>query len=210
MAEPVRKSALRENVEAIFWAFTLFLAMRTGVAEAFRIPSESMQNTLLVGDFLFVQKLEYGGAIPFTHSRLPGLRAPAEGDVIVFRYPPDPSLNYIKRVVATAGQTVEVRHKRLYVDGRTPHEPWIRHGDPAELPAEIAPRDNMPPYVVPPGHLFVMGDNRDHSADSRFWGPVPLENVVGRACFTYFSTSGDAWWNAPLRMRPGRMFRPIR
>ncbi len=204
-----RKSQVREFGVTLFWTLTIFLTLRASVAEAFRIPSASMSKTLLVGDFLFVSKFDYGPRVPFTHMRLPGLRKPRFGDVIVFRYPPDPHLNYIKRCVATEGQTIEIRHKNVYVDGRLLMEPYVQHVDPNEMPAAAGPRDNMPPFSVPPGHLFMMGDNRDNSLDSRFWGPVPMDLVQGRAMFTYYSTGGDSWWRFLPGTRFERMLRPI-
>jgi signal peptidase I len=205
-----QKSQLQEYVEAILWAVALTFVLRAFVIQAFRIPSESMVQTLLVGDFLFVNKFEYGPKIPFTHVRLPGLRKPRRGDVIVFQYPPDPSKDYIKRCIATEGQTIEVRDKAVYVDGRRLAEPYVQHVSSDTLQAALSPRDNRLPETVPPGHLFMMGDNRDNSADSRFWGMVPMDNVKGRAMFIYYSTGGDSWWNYVLSTRFDRMFRPIR
>jgi len=205
-----QKSQLQEYVEAILWAVALTFVLRAFVIQAFRIPSESMVKTLLVGDFLFVNKFEYGPKIPFTHVRLPGLRKPRRGDVIVFQYPPDPSKDYIKRCIATEGQTIEVRRKQIYVDGRKLSEPYIQHIDPNQRPAALDPRDNMPPFTVPSGFLFMMGDNRDNSYDSRFWGPVAMDLVKGRAMFIYYSTGGNSWWNYLLKTRFDRMFRPIR
>ncbi len=204
------KSQFQEYVEAILWAVALTFVLRAFVIQAFRIPSESMMNTLLVGDFLFVNKFEYGPKIPFTHIRLPGLRAPRRGDVIVFQYPPDPSKDYIKRCIATGGQTIEVRDKIVYVNGKKLVEPYALHIDPNIRPAAYDPRDNMAPYTVPRGDLFMMGDNRDNSYDSRFWGPVALDLVKGKAMFIYYSTGGNSWWNYLLDTRFNRMFRPIR
>ena len=205
-----RKSQLQEYVEAILWAVALTFVLRAFVIQAFRIPSESMVKTLLVGDFLFVNKFEYGPKIPFTHVRLPGIRKPRRGDVIVFQYPPDPSKDYIKRCIATEGQTIEVRDKDVWVDGVKLVEPYTQHISPDTLPASQSPRDNMAPVTVPPNSLFMMGDNRDNSADSRFWGFVPMDNVKGRAMFIYYSTGGDSWWNYLIDTRFNRMFRPIR
>jgi len=205
-----QKSQLQEYVEAILWAVALTFVLRAFVIQAFRIPSESMVKTLLVGDFLFVNKFEYGPKIPFTHVRLPGLRKPRRGDVIVFQYPPDPSKDYIKRCIATEGQTIEVRDKDVYVDGRKLVEPYAQHIDPNEHPGGLDQRDNMQQFTVPPGYLFMMGDNRDNSYDSRFWGPVAMDLVKGRAMFIYYSTGGNSWWNYLLSTRFDRMFRPIR
>jgi signal peptidase I len=210
MAKPKRqKSTVHEYVEALVVAGVLTLFLRQFVLQAYRIPSESMLNTLLVGDFLFVNKMEYGPKVPFTHIRLPGLRAPRRGDVIVFDFPPDPSKQFIKRCIATGGQTLEVKHKLVYVDGNKLVEPYVQHIVPTEDPEGYTPRDNYRPPTVPPGQLFMMGDNRDNSYDSRFWGPVPMDLVQGHAMFIYFSTAGDQWWNGFLNIRFDRMLRPI-
>ena len=212
MARPKpEKSQVREYTEAILWAVVLTLFLRSFVIQAFRIPSESMCDTLLVGDFLFVNKFEYGPKIPFTHIRLPGLRHPQHGDVIVFQYPPDPSKDFIKRCIGTGGSTVEIRHKEVWLDGKRQVEPYAKHiYGPQEEPEGYSPRDNYKPPTVPPGELFMMGDNRDNSYDSRFWGTVKMDLVKGRAMFIYFSTAGDQWWNGFLKIRFDRMFRPIR
>src|SRR5262245_62377253 len=123
-AKSQTRSVVREYVEAALWALVLTLFLRAFVIQAFRIPSESMRDTLLVGDFLFVNKFEYGPKIPFTHIRLPGLRPPKRGDVIVFQFPQDPSKDFIKRCIATGGQTIEVRDKKVIVDGDTLREPY--------------------------------------------------------------------------------------
>src|SRR6058998_671509 len=125
------RSVVREYVEAALWALVITLFLRAFVIQAFRIPSESMRDTLLVGDFLFVNKFEYGPKIPFTHIRLPGLRAPRRGDVIVFQFPQDPSKDFIKRCIATGGQTIQVDNKQVSVDGQPLNEPYTIHTDPA-------------------------------------------------------------------------------
>jgi signal peptidase I len=205
-----QRSTTRDYVEAVAWAVCITLLLRTFVIQAFRIPSESMADTLLVGDYLFVNKLEYGPKIPFTHLRLPGLRAPARGDVIVFQWPEDPSKDFIKRCIATGGQTLEVRHKEVYVDGEKLAEPYVKHDSWAEEPGGYTPRDNFSPPTVAPGELFMMGDNRDNSNDSRFWGTVPMDYVKGRALFIYFSTAGQNWWDGLLHVRFSRLFKGIR
>ena len=188
------RSTVREYVEAALWALVLTLFLRAFVIQAFRIPSESMRDTLLVGDFLFVNKFEYGPKIPFTHVRLPGLRAPRPGDVIVFQFPQDPSKDFIKRVVAVGGQTVEVRDKQLTVDGRPVRERYILHTDPDVRPAGFDFRDNFGPVTVPRGRLFMMGDNRDNSNDSRYWGTLDMDLVKGRAMFLYWSWDPERGW----------------
>jgi len=209
MASGAPRSITRDYVEAIAWAVVITLALRTFVIQAFRIPSESMCDTLLVGDFLFVSKLDYGPKVPFTHLRLPGLHAPRRGEVIVFQWPEDPSKDFIKRCIATGGQTVEVRHKQVFVDGVRQVEPYVKHTIASEEPAGYTPRDNYQPPTVAPGELFMMGDNRDNSNDSRFWGTVPMDLVKGRALFIYFSTAGTAWWNGLFHVRFDRLMKVI-
>ena len=201
------KDRAREYAEAILWALVLTLFLRAFVIQAFRIPSESMLDTLLVGDFLFVNKFEYGPKIPFTHIRfgLPGLtRTPKRGDIIVFQYPNNPSQDYIKRCIATGGQTVEVREKHVIVDGDTLSEPYTIHIDPTIRPAGYDYRDNFGPLTVPKGEMFMMGDNRDNSNDSRFWGTVKMDYIKGHAMFIYWSWDAEKHWP-----RWNRLFRVI-
>jgi signal peptidase I len=199
------RSILREYVEAALWALIITLFLRAFVIQAFRIPSESMKDTLLVGDFLFVNKFEYGPKIPFTHIRLPGLRQPKRGDVIVFQFPQDPSKDFIKRCVATGGETLEIKNKQVTVDGRTLTEPYAIHSDPTVKPAGYEYRDNYGPYTVPQSELFMMGDNRDNSNDSRYWGSLDMDLVMGRAMFLYGSWDGEKNWP-----RWNRILRPIK
>ena len=210
MAETKTRSTLREYVEAGLWAVALTLFLRAFVIQAFRIPSESMVPTLLKGDFLFVNKFEFGPKIPFTHIRLPGLRHPRRGDVIVFQYPRNPSQDFIKRCIATEGETVEIHNKQVIVDGDTLREPYAIHSDESIRPPGFEPRDNFGPVTIGPGELFMMGDNRDNSNDSRFWGPVKMDLVKGRALFIYFSTDGNNPLEAFGKIRLGRLFRAIR
>ena len=207
---PKHKSTVVEYVEAIVWALVLTLLLRAFVIQAFRIPSESMVPTLLVGDFLFVNKFEYGPKIPFTHIRLKGLRPPRRGDVIVFQWPVNPSKDFIKRCMGTPGHTLEVRDKRVIVDGDTLVEPYAVHIDPAYHPRGYDVRDYFGPITVKPNELFMMGDNRDNSNDSRFWGPVKMDLVKGRAMFIYFSTAGQNLWEFLSKIRFERLFQPIR
>jgi signal peptidase I len=198
------RSTVREYIEAIVWALVLTALLRTFVIQAFRIPSESMVKTLLVGDFLFVNKFEYGAKIPFTHIRLPGVRKPQRGDIIVFQFPQDPSKDFIKRCIATGGETVEIKDKNVYVNGRELDEPYAVHSDSTVRPAGFDFRDNFGPYTVPKGDLFMMGDNRDNSNDSRYWGPLDMDLVKGRAMFLYWS-----WDGSHLSPRWSRLFRII-
>jgi signal peptidase I len=167
-------------------ALLLALVFRQFIAQAFRIPSESMVSTLLVGDFLFVNKFLYGAQVPFTDRRLPTLRAPRRGDIIVFKSPTD-GRDFIKRCVGVAGDTVVVRAKQLYVNGQPAVEPFVQHLDPGVRPPGDR-RDFYGPHVVRPGHFFMMGDNRDNSQDSRYWGDLDVRAVKGKAMFIYFST----------------------
>jgi len=205
------KTTIREYTEALVLAIILTVVIRGLVIQAFRIPTGSMEDTLLVGDFLFVNKMVYGSEIDLGFSgnrlfyyRFPAIRQPRVGDVIVFRYPDDPSRDFIKRCVAVGGQTVEIRDKVLYVDGHPRDEPFAVHKDPRTLPRELGPRDNFGPFVVPQDHLFMMGDNRDNSQDSRFWGALPVNLVKGKAMFLYWS------WDPDRRLpRVSRLFHGI-
>jgi signal peptidase I len=197
-------AVVREYVEAALWALALTLFLRAFVVQAFRIPSASMQDTLLIGDFLFVNKFEYGPKIPFTSIRLPGLHPPRRGEVIVFQFPQDPTKDFIKRCVATEGQTLEIRDKALSVDGQRLEEPYAIHSDPTVRPAGYDYRDNYGPFTVGEDQLFMMGDNRDNSNDSRYWGPLDMNLVKGRAMFIYWSWNGERHWP-----RWTRILRPI-
>ena len=176
-----KKSVIREYTEIIVLAVALALFARSFFIQAFRIPSESMEKTLLVGDFLFANKLIYGPKIPFINARLPGIRDPKPGDIIIFKYPGDRDTDYIKRCVAVAGQTVELRGTELYIDGVLQEESFSRYKDIPGYNRQYGP------LKIPEGHIFMMGDNRDNSADSRAWGPLPLDLVLGKAMFIYFS-----------------------
>lgn len=193
-----RKSIVREYAEALLFAVVLVLILRAFVIQAFRIPSGSMKNTLLVGDFLFVNKFIYGPRIPFTDYRLPGIRDPKPGDVIVFSAPIGEGKDFIKRCIAVEGQTVEIKDKHFYVDGVRLDEPYVIHSDPRNIGP---PRDEMHRFTIPPGHLFMVGDNRDDSHDSRYWGPLSMDRVKGKAIFLYFS------WDSERHLpRFGRFF----
>lgn len=185
-------------------AFVLFLVIRTFGIEAFKIPTSSMENTLLVGDFLLVNKAIYGAEIPGTGLRLPALKEPDRGEVIVFNPPHEPGKNYVKRLVGLPGDTLEMVDKALLVNARPLHEPYARYldrkGDAVHPgmhwqsnhliagPADYHPsRDTWDPLVVPDGSFFVLGDNRDNSEDSRYWGFVDRESIRGRPWIVYYS-----------------------
>jgi len=205
------KGFVRDWAETVISVLFMVFIIRVTVVEAYRIPTSSMEDTLLTGDFLLVNKFLYGirtpdwVGIPFTkigfsipYTRLPGFTEPKQGDIIVFRYPKDERVNYIKRCVAVEGQTVEVKNKQVFVDGVPfPNPPQSRFADYRIIPPSlnergICPpgagnRDNYGPVKVPQGCYFMMGDNRDNSLDSRYWGFLPKKNIVGKAMIIYFS-----------------------
>ncbi len=192
------KSRLRENVEAIAIAVILALFIRTFVVQAFKIPSGSMKDTLLIGDHILVNKFIYGIKIPFTQMTLIPISHPDRGDIVVFRYPEDPSKDFIKRVVGVSGDVIEVKHKKVFVNHKPADESHIKHMDLHEFPKQFSHRDNFGPVTVPENALFVMGDNRDNSHDSRFWGFVGLPALKGKAFIIYWSWDKEKFgvrWN---------------
>jgi len=194
-AKPRRKSLVREYGEAIVVAVLLALVIRAFVVQAFTIPSGSMMDTLLVGDYILVNKFLYGPEIPFTDAHLPGLRSPSRGDIIVFKYPNDETRDFIKRIIAVGGETVQIKDNRAYVDGKALDEPYVRPGSVSATPAgHCGYLYGCDPIVVPPGAFFVMGDNRDNSQDSRYWGFVKAEKIRGKAFLIYWSWNGDRHW----------------
>ena len=206
--EPPKKSQLRDWTEALIVAAILALIIRTFVVQAFKIPSGSMEDTLLIGDHLLVSKFTYGLQVPFIEDRIFTIRDPERGDIIVFEFPEDKDKSYfkrrdfIKRVVGLPGDTVEIRNKSVYVNGK-------RHLTPEAVYKDgnitTGPRDNMPSITVPPDNYFVMGDNRDRSYDSRFWRFVDRSAIKGVAFIKYWS------WNKEKFMpRWGRIGRPIK
>ncbi len=179
-AKSKRKSVIREYAEAIVIAVILALFIRTFVVQAFKIPSGSMKPTLLVGDHILVNKFIYGVKIPFTDKVLVKISKPERGDVIVFKYPLDTSKDYIKRVVGLPGDTVELANKQLRINGSPIEDPHASYSIQGNL-------RKFGPVTVPAGHLFVMGDNRDESSDSRVWGFVPISYLKGKAFLIYWS-----------------------
>jgi signal peptidase I len=182
------KSVVREYAESIIIAIVLALVIRTFVVQAFKIPSGSMEDTLLIGDHILVNKLSYGIQLPFldVSTRVFGLMGdPERGDIIVFPFPRDPSRDFIKRVVGLPGDRIEVRQHRVYINGESLKEPYVKLDERAAMHASRYSHGG--PDVVPPGKLFVMGDNRDNSADSRDWGFLDSAQVKGRAFIIYWS-----------------------
>jgi signal peptidase I len=219
--EPGRKKgdSLWGTVRSLLVILIGVFCIRTFVGEATVIPTGSMEDTILIGDHVFLNKLLYGPSVPYTDLRLPRLKHIHRGDIIAFRYPRNPSLMYVKRVIAVGGDVIRIVDKQVYLNGKPLDEPYVVH----EFPGDFPLRDNFPPPVsdinefpdsseldptwarqmpryvradglhVPKGYIFAMGDNRDDSSDSRFWGFVPLKNIVGEPLFVYWS------YNAPSR-----------
>jgi len=234
-----KKNTARETFEAILVALIAAMILRAFVVQAFRIPTGSMKDTLLVGDFLLVNKFIYGvrtpDTIPFIEAKIPGpfrlpaFKKPKNGDVVVFKYPLDPTLDYIKRCIAIGGQTIEVSSGDVFIDGKpegkktdlgSKYDPEDgRHVKRTKMTTPLgkeyvirhyvdryAQTDNFGPVTVPEGHYFMMGDNRDNSSDSRVWGFLPEENVVGEALIIYFSwDKTGAIWNLLESVRWARV-----
>ncbi|MBU1743507.1 MAG: signal peptidase I [Proteobacteria bacterium] len=185
MSKP--KSKLREYIEAILLAIVIAFFIRTFVIQAYKIPSGSMKPTLLIGDHILVSKFNYGIRLPLVRSTLIPVGTPKRGDIVVFIYPEDRSKDFIKRLIGLPGDTIEIRNKKILLNGL----PWSDtrgvYVDNLIISGAVQPRDNFGPATVPEGSLFVMGDNRDDSYDSRFWGFVPMKDVLGKALIIYWS-----------------------
>jgi len=186
-----KRGLLRENIEAILVAVLIALFIRTFAVQAFKIPSGSMKQTLQIGDHILVNKFIYGIKIPYWQKKLVPFKTPQREDIIVFKYPVDPKKDFIKRVVGVAGDVVESRDKQLYVNNKLVNHDYGIHTDSHIYPGQTRPRDNFGPIKVPENALFVMGDNRDESFDSRFWGFVDLKAVNGKAFIIYWSWDKD-------------------
>lgn len=211
--EPRKGSALSEWIKSFVVAAILFVVLRSFLVQTFIITSGSMENTLLVGDMLVVNRASMGSHIPLTDIRIPGYSAPHRGDVLVFDPPPPDSINMklVKRLIGMPGDTLEMRNRILYIDGKAQTEPYVKHSDVGDdthpwmewqkkyLLSGVDPRtyhptrDNWGPLVIPEGRYFMMGDNRETSLDSRYWGLVERWRLDGRAVFIYFSYNGDSY-----------------
>ena len=217
--KPRRKETVWDTLRSLLVVLVGVFCIRTFVAEATVIPTGSMEQTILIGDHVFLNKLLYGPHLPYTSLRIPPLRKIHRQDIVAFRYPLNPSVMFVKRVIGVGGDVVKIQNKRVYVNGKLLGEPYAQYQFSTILPL----RDDFPPTPslletlpaawgldpawtrampgfirndglhVPAGYLFVLGDNRDNSLDSRFWGFVPLENVVGEPLFVYWS------YDAPTR-----------
>jgi signal peptidase I len=212
---------LWEWTKSIVIAFALFLVIRTFIVEAFRIPTGSMENTLLVGDFLLVNKAVYGAQVPGTGIRMPAFEEPRRGDIVVFTPPHEPRKNYVKRLIGLPGDTLMMQGKVLHLNGRPQVEEYSHHADPhdvfhpnmnwqreyllerADNSGYRPTRDNWGPIVVPADSYFMLGDNRDDSEDSRYWGFVDASAVKGQPLFIYYSFN-------PKTLRPFPWFTEIR
>ncbi len=216
-APPYRKSTAREYFESICVAVILALFVRTFVVQAFKIPTGSMENNLLIGDHLLVNKFVFAPTLsPLEEGLLPIDRI-ERGDVVVFKYPEQPDRDFIKRVIGLPGETIELRNKKVYIDGTPIDEPYVHFifppapddngGSGADLPDFDVTR-SYGPVTVPERHYFMMGDNRDNSQDSRYWGFMPQDYVKGKALFVYFSF-GDGPGGLFGNIRWGRLLHQI-
>ena len=202
---PTPKSKVQEYIEAIIIAILIAVVIRTLIIQAYKIPSQSMVPALLVGDHLLVNKFIYGVKIPVIRTTLIPVTEPKRGDIIVFIYPQDRSKDFIKRVIGVGGDKIEIRNKDIFLNGRPYKDAFGIYSDPVSYPAMIQPRDNFGPVTVPKGSLFVMGDNRDESLDSRFWGFVDLKDVEGKALVIYWSWNSDEQENLLKKIRWERL-----
>ena len=201
-AEAPKKSIAREYTEAILIALLLALLIRTFIIQAFKIPSGSMESTLLIGDHILVSKFSYGTHIP---NEIPFLdiklfddivlfsKVPQRGDIIVFKFPKDERRDFIKRVIGLPGDFLEVRRQKIYINKKLFEDTHARHTDPASNDSFV-PRDDFGPVLVPEGYVFVMGDNRENSQDSRYWGFLNIKKIRGKALMIYWSWNRiDNW-----------------
>lgn len=177
-------TAFVDFIKIIVAALFIAIIIRSFIIQPFIIPSGSMLNTLQVGDRLFVTKFSYGIHLPFVSKEIFSTGEPEVGDIIVFPFPPDPSTDYVKRVVGVPGDVLEMRNKQLFRNGKALDEPYVIHSMPSMVPS----RDNMDKITVPQGKVFVLGDNRDDSKDSRYWGFVDKDTIHGKALLIYWSS----------------------
>jgi signal peptidase I len=205
-----RKSTIREYFESICVAVILALFVRTFVVQAYKIPTGSMENNLLIGDHLLVNKFVFAPTRTGLEDALLPIDPIRRGDIIVFKYPEDPNRDFVKRTIGLPGETVELRNKVVYINGKSLDEPYVRFLFPPEETggvAEFDVRRNYGPVTVPADHYFMMGDNRDNSQDSRYWGFMPRSYVKGKALFVYFSFGEDA--TGPGGIRWSRLLHQI-
>lgn len=192
--EKTKKHVIREYAESIVIAVVMALIIKAFVIQAFKIPSGSMIPTLKIGDHILVNKFIYGTKLPFTDRIIIPLKRPNRGDIIVFKFPDDEKKDFIKRVIGLPGDIVEIKGKGVYINGSLIDDSYAVHSDPVVYPSGIQPRDNFGPLTVPQDSYFVMGDNRDFSLDSRYWGFVKLNKIKGKAFIIYWSWNGEERW----------------
>ena len=204
------KPRVQEYIEVIIIAILIAVVIRAFVVQAYKIPSQSMVPTLLVGDHLLVCKFLYGVKIPVLRRTIIPVGQPKRGDIVVFQYPMDRSKDYIKRVIGMEGDKIEIKNKHLFINDRLYPDDHAVHSDPNFYPAVVQPRDNYGPVVVPEGALFVMGDNRDASYDSRYWGFVEQKDLEGKALVIYWSWNSENAKNLLEKVRWTRLGTIIR
>jgi signal peptidase I len=187
-----KKKIFKEYIEPIIIAVLIALFIRTFIIQAFKIPSSSMEPTLQVGDYILVSKFIYGIKIPFTDIKLFPLSKPKRGDIVVFIYPKDRSKDFIKRVIGTEGEKVEILRNKIYVNDRLIDDPWGHYDEKSDWLKYYQSKERYGPEMVPKDSIFVLGDNRDNSQDSRFWGYVHVKEVKGKAFIVYFSWDWSA------------------
>ena len=207
-----RKSTAREYFESICVAVILALFVRTFVVQAFKIPTGSMENNLLIGDHLLVNKFVFAPAATAVEEALLPIDPIARGDIVVFKYPEDPERDFIKRTIGLPGETIELRNKKVFIDGTMLDEPYVQYlwtPSAEEGTFDFDVRMTYGPVTVPEGQYFMMGDNRDNSQDSRYWGFLPREYIKGKALFVYFSFGDEAGTNVFSSVRWTRLLHQI-
>jgi len=212
MAETFQKSTVREYFESIVIAVILALFVRTWVVQAFKIPTGSMENNLLIGDHLLVNKFVFGPTATALDRAILPVRDVRRGDILVFKYPEEPERDFIKRIIGLPGETLELRAKTVYINGKPLDEPYVHFLTAASAGSEVTSadvRERYGPVTVPPDQFFVMGDNRDNSQDSRYWGFLPRGHVKGKALMIYWSYEGDDMGSIFTKVRWERLLHQI-
>ena len=212
MTQAFQKSTVREYFESIVIAVILALFVRTWVVQAFKIPTGSMENNLLIGDHLLVNKFVFGPTATGLERALLPMHDIRRGEIIVFKYPDEPERDFIKRVIGLPGDVIELKSKKVYVNGQALDEPYVHFLTPAAVGSEVTSadvRENYGPVTVPPDQYFVMGDNRDNSQDSRYWGYLPRHYVKGKALMIYWSYEGADLGSIFTKVRWERLLHQI-
>jgi signal peptidase I len=210
--QPFQKSTVREYFESIVIAVILALFVRTWVVQAFKIPTGSMENNLLIGDHLLVNKFVFGPTATGLERAVLPMHDIRRGEIIVFKYPDEPERDFIKRVIGLPGDVIELKSKKVYVNSQALDEPYVHFLTPAAVGSEVTSadvRENYGPVTVPPDQYFVMGDNRDNSQDSRYWGYLPRDYVKGKALMIYWSYEGADLGSIFTKVRWERLLHQI-